>query len=581
MACGFQGNADIYGIGIRIGYYTQAFSLWFANFFLLREAKHLRGISIFFVFALGIAGSIYAYNARDTYAVEAFLLLQIAICIGGASVIDNTRYSSRYLPRSEQSLLLKTITFNAALVFNLCYWWRGLDVMKPTPCTNGQPVPTPIEARMDRHQTYVCYLVKTNLYGWLRVAMKVGAVVALISYNLTCTARDSTEAIQFYKLRSTRSTFARHVATLGTHEPIEPEAGLVTQPSQNNEKANAAVQDPAHDSSARTSTSQPQTSRQSSDEGTKGSLTTEAINQEQTESFGSSDSNTLPRNSGSSSAKPNEDTIKVSIDGLPKGPEVFLQVLRAELYINSIFHSPEDSQEVGHEHKMVPKPGSFFNLGALKLKWRDVSPSRIMRYVGSYFRMVWENDPPAALRWRVSFHLTLSGKYPHTHALKYLYRMREPNAMVCPPDWRVLAIASDVQLSQIPLTVIPSVWAWEAMQSLMIFVFLVIQVELTIVWNHVDDLKTLSSLGQLIPFILGVGGLLKVIWAKWCLVRKGIREDMNANARPVSDYEEAMVRYIEWTKSIQKPMLSVPHNKQKPISSTQSPNPPSQGQSEV
>ena len=45
------------------------------------------------------------------------------------------------------------------------------------------------------------------------------------------------------------------------------------------------------------------------------------------------------------------------------------------------------------------------------------------------------------------------------------------------------------------------------------FLLLVVQVELTIVWNHFDGLKNLRSLGQLIPFILGVEGLLKVLWA--------------------------------------------------------------------
>lgn len=447
--------------------------------------------------------------------------------------------------------------------------------MKPTPCTNGQSVPTSIDARVERHQTYAFYLIKANLYGWMRIVMKVGAVAALINYILTCTARDLTEAIQTYKLRSTRSTFAKHVASLGTHEMIEPEAGLVTQPSQKIEKANAAVQDVTHDSSAGTSTSYPQTPRQASDEG---NLTIEATNQEQTESSCSSESNTLPGNGDSSSTRLNGDTIKLSINGLPKGPEVFLQVQRAESYLNSIFRTPE---EVRHEQKTVRKAGGFFKLRAPKLKWRDVNPLRIMRYVGCCLRIIWENDPPAELRWRMSFHLTLSGKYPHTHALKYLYRMRELNAIVCPPDWRVLAIASDVQLSQIPLTVIPSVWAWEAIQSLIVFVFLVIQVELTIVWNHVDGLKTLSSLGQLIPFILGVGGLLKVIWAKWCLVRKGIREDVDANLRHVTDYEEAMMRYIEWSKAVEKPMLSVSHSTQKPILSLQSLNPPSQEQSQV
>ena len=117
MDCGFQVDSDIYGIGICIGYYAQAFSLRFANYFVLGEAEYLGGINSTFVFALGIAGSIYAYDARNIYAIEVFLLLQSALTIGGASLLSNTRYSSRYLPRSGRTLLRKDVIVNAGLGF--------------------------------------------------------------------------------------------------------------------------------------------------------------------------------------------------------------------------------------------------------------------------------------------------------------------------------------------------------------------------------------------------------------------------------------------------------------------------------
>jgi hypothetical protein len=42
---------------------------------------------------------------------------------------------------------------------------------------------------------------------------------------------------------------------------------------------------------------------------------------------------------------------------------------------------------------------------------------------------------------------------------------------------------------------------------------LVIGTELTIQWNYISGVQQLDSVGQLIPFCLGVGGLLKVVWA--------------------------------------------------------------------
>lgn len=166
-----------------------------------------------FVFALGIAGSIYAYNARRTYAVEAFLLLQIAICIGAASVMENTGYSSRYMRRSKQSILLRTITINAGLAFDLCYWWRGLDIMRPTPCTDAESILASVHAQMERRGTYAFYFFRVSLYVWMRVVMKVGAIVALVNYVCNCTSRDIVEAIQGYRLSNARSNLVKLVAS--------------------------------------------------------------------------------------------------------------------------------------------------------------------------------------------------------------------------------------------------------------------------------------------------------------------------------------------------------------------------------
>jgi len=56
-------------------------------------------------------------------------------------------------------------------------------------------------------------------------------------------------------------------------------------------------------------------------------------------------------------------------------------------------------------------------------------------------------------------------------------------------------------------------------------ILLVIGTELTIQWNYIHGVHQIGVVGQLIPFSLGVGGLLKVIFAaifekdaseKWC-----------------------------------------------------------------
>lgn len=59
--------------------------------------------------------------------------------------------------------------------------------------------------------------------------------------------------------------------------------------------------------------------------------------------------------------------------------------------------------------------------------------------------------------------------------------------------------------------------------DLAIHIIVVVQLELTLSWNHVSGLSILrTSLGQLVPFLIGIGGLALVSsrwvisrWVKW------------------------------------------------------------------
>lgn len=132
MECGFAGNADVYGIGIRSGYYTQALAAWYPSFFHFHEAQVLRDTNKLFLFALVVAGLIYVANAQETFAVEVFLLLQIGMVIASVSITDTTRYVSRYSRTSNERVVSRLAIMGAILLLNVCFWWRGLDVMRET-----------------------------------------------------------------------------------------------------------------------------------------------------------------------------------------------------------------------------------------------------------------------------------------------------------------------------------------------------------------------------------------------------------------------------------------------------------------
>ena len=71
QTCGFEGNPDIYGIGIRVGFYTQALAAWYANYFLASEARSLRSVNLIFLFALAVCLLVYSANPSEKQAVEA------------------------------------------------------------------------------------------------------------------------------------------------------------------------------------------------------------------------------------------------------------------------------------------------------------------------------------------------------------------------------------------------------------------------------------------------------------------------------------------------------------------------------
>jgi len=80
--CAFQGNADIYGLGIRLGIYLQATSITIATLFkqetLLEKLSFGNGL---FQFALTVGLLIETSRKGDSFrAVEAATVVLLALC---------------------------------------------------------------------------------------------------------------------------------------------------------------------------------------------------------------------------------------------------------------------------------------------------------------------------------------------------------------------------------------------------------------------------------------------------------------------------------------------------------------------
>ncbi|CAN9110845.1 unnamed protein product [Alternaria alternata] len=106
----------------------------------------------------------------------------------------------------------------------------------------------------------------------------------------------------------------------------------------------------------------------------------------------------------------------------------------------------------------------------------------------------------------------LNGPFQTYAALTYSAASPNPKHL---PSWTSVWLASSLFLTS-PSTP-KKIWLgwYYVILDLLIHVIVILQLELTLRWNHVSGLSGLwNSVGQLIPFIIGVGGLGLVI-SRW------------------------------------------------------------------
>lgn len=174
VRCEFPGNPDLYGLGIRIGIYTQVFSTLITNHFLPGELSSTWTANIIFVSALLLAMIKSISQSSEFFVVEGFILLQLillfflaVISVSGAfftlmdafcAFLDGTLNADTYRAMMESgysskqfnivvtqqlsklsqaysdiSPLASTISLALTLVasgLNLWYWISGTQVLK-------------------------------------------------------------------------------------------------------------------------------------------------------------------------------------------------------------------------------------------------------------------------------------------------------------------------------------------------------------------------------------------------------------------------------------------------------------------
>jgi hypothetical protein len=78
-----------YILGIRIGYYTTALSIWVGNLWAPLEIYYIRHVTTVFLISVLIGVSVYSMNPSQVYLIEPFMLMHVAYCVSIEPVVHS------------------------------------------------------------------------------------------------------------------------------------------------------------------------------------------------------------------------------------------------------------------------------------------------------------------------------------------------------------------------------------------------------------------------------------------------------------------------------------------------------------
>ena len=488
--CGFDGNTDLYGVGIRVGYYTQAIAVALANFFVLRESKALRPVNTLFMLAMSIGLLWISRIPSQTYAAEAFMLLQIILATWFVGVKDVSTWSAKYWTYDPARATIRTVSVVGILIYNLWFWHLGLenDGFMRTPCG-----------------THIFFFTKVDLYGWFRSVHKVLSILALIR-EVPPLLEENLNLLEHWKTRQMRAPGYFTQLTKGLLKEHAHVKGTCTCASYCPEVPHGLASAVCRDVGSSpiglsfSQTHYPVVDSLSNDlQRSLGAEKSEKNEPIRVESFGH-------RYSRKDISKiiAFQDLTRQEVNGSPD----YVSLLAADNYVTSIIGSPSASRSFNIKYRIPHTPISL-------------SVPRLSR---PFF-------PPLPRPFRFGFLLPL---FHHIYILYTHPFYTYPHllsAALTHPSHRILNPSDLRAFLALRKTRLPVKHRkWFLIPSLLttatITVALVLAIELAIVWNGIRGVNAISGVGQLLPLVLGVGGLAKLGWA-WLqgLWRGRVEED--------------------------------------------------------
>ncbi|OCL02541.1 hypothetical protein AOQ84DRAFT_443296 [Glonium stellatum] len=167
--CGFKGDDNMYGLGIRLGVYFQWVTTSISNNFVPEEAAMMRGVNNCFQLST-FAGLMYitlgrgsSQNSGTLYAVEAFIVL--LLCIGGVcsgrglgNASEDKAISTTFADHRASRIgqIVRVLIAAASIYYGVWFVYIGMDDMAHPPCSQ-----------------IAFFFAPVDLYHWYHILLKV------------------------------------------------------------------------------------------------------------------------------------------------------------------------------------------------------------------------------------------------------------------------------------------------------------------------------------------------------------------------------------------------------------------------
>jgi hypothetical protein len=185
--CGFAGDADSYGLGVRLGAYIQWLTSVIAYNLYDSEAASMRGVNTCFQAAVFIGLVVITTRRAELHAVEAFVVL--LFCMGGffstlplpyrfltGAHASDVRGIARFRPTNAGDLV-RNLLGTATCAYGVWFAFVGADRMEQSRIASG--CGSGNGADLSRFSP-VFVFARVDLYGWARTLLKVLIVLGLV-----------------------------------------------------------------------------------------------------------------------------------------------------------------------------------------------------------------------------------------------------------------------------------------------------------------------------------------------------------------------------------------------------------------